>query len=310
MKGTKLPRIAAIGADQWGMVSTAQATAVGADARTLARLAAIGELERLAHGIYRLAGNPPGPHDDLRASWIGLDPRRTAAERIAAGPTEVVSHRSAAVIHTLGDLDADTLEFTTSVRRQPRRADIHIHRGRIEDDDWTLVDGLPVTTPLRTIRDLAEARIDRGHLAGAVRDALLQHGIPIRQVSAALASHAHAYGVTAGDGNRLVDLLLSEAGIPQSTMDVVLRASADAHTRTPIGPDFERAVQDAVRATVGRTIDELAASFDPAADTRTALRQWWMNLQTQNAQRQHGAPAQVLPETSPADASKDADDDR
>lgn len=240
MRGTAIPLLASIGVDQWGMVSSAQATAVGADARTLARLAGIGELERLAHGIYRLAGTPPGPHDELRAAWIGLNPGRTAAERITAGPTEVVSHRSAAVVHTLGDLDADLMEFTTSVRRQPRRADVRIHRGTIDDNDWTLVDGLPVTTALRTIRDLADARVDRGHLAGVVRDAVLLHGISVGQVSATLASHARAYGVTAGDGDRLVDLLISEAGVPQATLDVALRVGSIS------GPGAERMVESSL----------------------------------------------------------------
>ncbi|MDT5040740.1 MAG: hypothetical protein QOE51_1725 [Actinoplanes sp.] len=279
MKGTKLPQIAAIGAGQWGMVSTAQATAAGADARTLARLAAIGELERLAHGIYRLAGSPPGPHDDLRAAWIGLDPRRTAAERIAAGPTEIVSHRSAAVLHALGDLDADVLEFTTSVRRQPRRTDIRIHRGTIGEQDWTLVDGLPITTALRTVHDLADARIDRGHLAGVVRDVLLQHGVSVGQAASVLASAARAYGVTTGDGYRLVDLLLSEAGIPQSTLDIALRASPDARARMTSGPEFERAVQNAVRARIGHTFADLTASLNSTDDTRAAIQQW-LNLST------------------------------
>src|SRR5690606_34660884 len=131
MSRTKLSEIAAIAAGQWGMISTAQATAVGADARTLARLANAGELERLTHGVYRLAGSPPGPHDELRAAWIAMDPGRTVADRIASGPVEVVSHRSAAVVHELGDLDADVLEFTASRRRQTRRPDVRIHRGEI-----------------------------------------------------------------------------------------------------------------------------------------------------------------------------------
>jgi hypothetical protein len=246
MKKTKLPLIAAVGADQWGMVSTAQATAVGADARTLARLASMGELERLAHGIYRLAGGPPGPHDDLRAAWIGLNPGRTAADRIAASPTEFVSHRSAAVLHGFGDLDADQLEFTTSVRRQSRRPDIRIHRGTIGSDEWTLVDGLPTTTALRTIEDLADAHIDRGHLAAVVRDALLQHNLPVEKVAAVLAPAARAYGVTAGDGNHLVGLLISEVGIPKTTLDVaqISLAFADSagssDTVTVVWPAVQR----------------------------------------------------------------------
>ena len=225
MKRTKLPEIAAIAADQWGMVSTAQATAVGIDTRTVSGLATKGDLERLTHGVYRLTGTPPGPHDDLRAAWIALDPRPTAAERIAAGPTEVVSHRSAAVLHELGDLDADILEFTASVRRQTRRTDVRIHRGTLDGDDWTLTNGLPVTTPVRTIKDLAHDHVDLGHLAGVVRDALVQQGLAIEQVVTALGPYAPTYGVTAGDGSRLVDILLREAGVPQSILDIAMRST-------------------------------------------------------------------------------------
>ena len=223
MKRTKIYEIALIAADQWGMVSTAQATIAGVDSRTLAGMAARGDLERLTHGIYRLPGTPPNPHDNLRAAWIALNPRLTAAQRITAGPTEVVSHRSAAVIHDIGDLDADILEFTTSVRRQTRRDDVRIHRGVLNGRDWTLANGLPVTTPLRTIQDLAHDHADQGHLASVVRDALIQHGLPVDQVDTVLEPYARSYGITINRDDRLLDILLSEAGIPQTTVDIVTR---------------------------------------------------------------------------------------
>lgn len=223
MNRPKSSEIATIAAEQWGMVSAAQAAIVGVHARILSKKMARGELERLAHGIYRLVGAPPSPHDDLRAAWIALTPRLTTAERIAAGPTEVVSHRSAALLHSLGDLDADLLEFTTSQRRQTRRADIRIHRGTVDDHDWTLVDGLPTTTVLRTIHDLARSHTDRGHLASVVRDALLHHGLSVDQVEKLLEPYARSYGISAESHQRLIDVLLNETGVPQSTLDVASR---------------------------------------------------------------------------------------
>jgi predicted transcriptional regulator of viral defense system len=205
------------------MVSAAQAAIVGVNARVLSKKMARGELERLAHGIYRLAGTPPSPHDNLRAAWIALAPGLTAAERIAAGPTKVVSHRSAALLHSLGDLDADLLEFTTSQRRQTRRDDIRIHRGVLNDHDWTLVDDLPTTTVLRTIHDLARSHTDRGHLASAVRDALLHHGLPVNQVETVLEPFARSYGISADSNHRLLDVLLNETGVPQTTLDIASR---------------------------------------------------------------------------------------
>jgi hypothetical protein len=265
MRREALPKIAAVAADQWGMITSAQAASVGVDARTLSRLAGTGELERLSHGIYRLAGSPPGPHDDLRAAWLAIDPRRTAADRIGAGPTEIVSHRSATILHEIGDLEADLLEFTTSTRRQTRRPDVVFHRGVISADGWTLAGGLPVTTPLRTVADLAAARIDRGHLATALRDAMLLHGVTAAAAAAALASHARAYGAPATGGRELVGILLREAGAPQSALDVAAQTGQSAR-RPPADRLMDQsAIEEAVQVAVRRALADLASRPDGSA---------------------------------------------
>jgi hypothetical protein len=252
-----LTKIASIASGQWGMITTAQAASTGIEARSLSRLAGAGELERLSHGVYRLAGSPTGPHDDLRTAWIAIDPGKTAAERISAGPTEVVSHRSAAVLLELGDLDADLLEFTTVTRRQTRRSDVVLRRGTLQPDAWTLIDGLPATTPLRTIADLSAARIDRGHLAGAVRDAMALHGVPAAPIAAVLSGHARAYGAPAGAGGQLVGILLTEAGVPQSAIDLAARGGPAVQQaladRLIAGGTFH----DIVGAAVRRTLEDL-----------------------------------------------------
>lgn len=161
-----------LAAEQWGLVTAAQARSLGVTPQALARFARQGILERLVHAVYRAAGAPPSPLDDLRAAWLALDPARRARDRRREARPAVVSFRSAAAVHGLGDLAADAMEFTVSGRKQTRRPDVRIHRGALDRGDWTIVDGLPVTTALRTIRDLASTHIDGGHLAGAVRDAL------------------------------------------------------------------------------------------------------------------------------------------
>jgi hypothetical protein len=42
-------------------------------------------------------------------------------------------------------------------------------------DDWALTAGAPAATLRRVIADVAAARIDRGHLATVVRDAILNN---------------------------------------------------------------------------------------------------------------------------------------
>src|ERR1035437_294889 len=206
--------------EQGGLTTTAQARNAGLSSQQLARLADTGVLERLRHGVYRVVGAPPNLNDDLPAAWLALAPARTAQERLADPDVEVVSHRSAAVVHQLGDLDADRLEFTTSARKQTRDSQVRFHRRRLGVGEWTLVDGLPVTTVLTTIGDLAAARLDGGHLAGVVRDAVTTHHVDLDEVVAVLSPHAHLYGVPLGQGGMLLTRMLEQAGVPESTLAV------------------------------------------------------------------------------------------
>lgn len=213
-------KIAELAGEQWGLVTAAQASSIGVSNQVLSRWTRESMLLRVAHGVYKIVGSPHDSRDELRAAWLGLDPARTATDRVAERPIDsVVSHRSAAVLHGLGDLDADVHEFTVAGRRQSRRAEVRIHTRRdgIPDDEWTVASGLPVTTVLTTIRDLAEAHIDGGHLASVVRDAVAAALIDIDELSTVLAPHAHKYGVPLGDGAGLIQRFLAEAGLPQTT---------------------------------------------------------------------------------------------
>lgn len=220
--------LADLASEQWGLVTTAQARDVGVSAQAVARLTNQGALERMTHGVYRVAGAPPAPLDELRAAWLTLDPSRRAGERLRDPSPAVVSHRSAAAIHRLGDLEADEIEFTSGQRKQTRRPDIRIHRGKVDAGEWTVVDGLPVTTVIRTVDDLAAARLDGGHLASVVRDALTRHRVDDQQLATALRRHAHRYGAPMGDGAALVTRLLQESGIDKPIERAVELASPQA----------------------------------------------------------------------------------
>ena len=214
-------RLAEVAARQWGLLTTRQSGLAGVSAQSVAKLADNGILERLSHGVYRLAGAAPDPRDELRAAWLSLDPARTAGERLNDDPPEVVSHRSAAAVLGYGDLDANRHEFTVATRRQSRRPEIRFHRGTLAAGEWNIVDGLPVTTATVTIRDLAGARLDGDHLAGVLRDAVLAGGAHPHDLAAALRPHAHTYGAPLGDGRELVRRLLVKAGIPSGLTSAV-----------------------------------------------------------------------------------------
>lgn len=256
--------VADIAAEQWGLVTTAQARAVGVSAQGVARLAAQGGLERVTHGVYRVSGAPPSPLDEIRAAWLALDPGRRATERLRDESPAVVSHRSAASILGMGDLEADTAEFTSTERKQTRRPSVRLHRGQVGPTDWTAVDGLPVTIVVRTVADLAAAHIDGGHLASVVRDALTRHQVDEQLLEEALRKHAHHYGVGIGDGEALLSRFLQESGvsepleravalaIPHASNEMALRSLEQTGQLRELNEKLaaiQRAIAPAMRAT-------------------------------------------------------------
>lgn len=210
-------QLADIATSQWGLVTTAQARHAGLTHQQMTRMARSGILQRLKHGVYRLAGVPHDPLTELRAAWLALDPETTASDRLARpDPLGVVSHRSAARIHQLGDLDADFNEFTIAEPKRTRDPDTRLYRRVLDRADWATVDGLPTTTVAATIRDLAASATDGGHLAGVVRDAILHGKITYLDAATTLRPYAHDYGAPLGDGRTLTKTLLAQAGLTRT----------------------------------------------------------------------------------------------
>ncbi|WP_197521974.1 type IV toxin-antitoxin system AbiEi family antitoxin domain-containing protein, partial [Nocardia sp. 852002-20019_SCH5090214] len=133
--------LADLAESQWGLFTTAQAAAVGVTPQQLKRMADKWLLTRVRHGVYRLAGAPAAPQELIRAEWLALEPKRSAGDRLQDPvPVGVVSHRSAAWLLELGDVDADIHEFTVPRRRGTRSADVAFHISALDRDDWRLVD--------------------------------------------------------------------------------------------------------------------------------------------------------------------------
>lgn len=217
-----------IAAEQWGIVTTPQLAAEGVSAVQLRRLAEKGIVEQLHQGVYRLVRFPTGPLDDLRAAWIGTDRRRLAAERLdGSAPLIVVSHRSAAAVYGAGDLPADTHELTATRRMRLSIPDLRIHvDAGLDRAAWDVVDGMPVTTPARTVADLAAGGVDGEHLGAIIRDLLQSDRASVDELADALAPYAAEFGHAAGDGRGVLDDLVERVGISRNTQalaDVIAR---------------------------------------------------------------------------------------
>ncbi|MFH2071275.1 MAG: type IV toxin-antitoxin system AbiEi family antitoxin domain-containing protein, partial [Actinomycetota bacterium] len=165
-------RLSAVAESQRGYFTRAQAVRVGVGDMALQRGLRSGVIERLNHGVYRIAGAGYDPHQQLRVAWLRLTPELSARERTLK-PHLWVSHRSVAALLDLGVTIADVPEFISDQRLQTRaNVDLHLRSGGLNREDWTVHDGFAVTTPARTIADLAADHMDGGHLGRIAADAL------------------------------------------------------------------------------------------------------------------------------------------
>ena len=186
-----LEAVSGTAAGQWGLFTTAQARIAGADAVYLPRLTRRGVIRSVRYGVYAMSGVPSGAIEGTRAEWLATDPARTAAERGDDVEPVVVSHETGARIHGMGDLPAGAVHLTSSRRIQTRQRGVAIHRGKLNAKEWVNLDGLPVTSPRRTLEDLASSgRWDPGQVADLVGDAIHRRLLPRGDVmrSAVLAS--------------------------------------------------------------------------------------------------------------------------
>lgn len=153
-------RLMEVAADHGGYVTPELASLTGVSDARLRVLAREGALERHGHGLFRLPTFPVGPLDELHRAVLWPAGRG------------VVSHESAAALHELCDVNPRRVHLTVPYR--PRRKGGQRYRVRVaelapgEVDD---VDGVPVTTVARTIRDLIADGTDPALVRQAIRTA-------------------------------------------------------------------------------------------------------------------------------------------
>lgn len=198
-------------AEQWGMVTTQQAGTFDVDLVTLHRLKEAGFLEPVRYGIYASTSAGASAARDEQAAWLSLQPgtpgwQRSELDRDGG----VVSHRSAARLYGLGELVNDRVELTVPRRRVKRDPTIRIRQAKLSEVDVTVIDGLPVTTPLRTICDLLGERTDTSHVATIIRQAVEAGQVRLDYVAEQIGRYARRYEVRPADGTTLLQYLLEQ----------------------------------------------------------------------------------------------------
>lgn len=165
-------RIEHLSEAQYGYFTRAQTHTAGIDDYELTRAVEYGQITRVGHGVYRVIGAPVDPLEDLRVAWLRLDPLSSPRQRTRR-PEIWVSHRSAARVLGLGVYLVETPEFTSTRKLQPRfPTRIRVRSAGLQRDEWVVRNGFAVTSVVRTIADLANEPLDRGHLGQLADDAL------------------------------------------------------------------------------------------------------------------------------------------
>jgi predicted transcriptional regulator of viral defense system len=192
---------------QWGLVTTRQAAAIGVPRMQLSRMSAAGVLERIAQGVYRMAGVPEQEHEEILAAWLSVsDGGRTGdTSRV------IVGGAAAARLHGLGDLWVDAIDLVCERRRTSRNPRVRMRTMPLPAEDVTLVEGVPVMTPMRTLADLVEQWVDLSLVADALRDADVRGVADLRERARHLAPLADRDGLSSGEA--FAEQIALEAGI-------------------------------------------------------------------------------------------------
>lgn len=239
-----------LASDQAGLVTAAQASSAGVDHLTQYRLVEAGFLERVGRGVYQVGGAQSPDYLGIRVAWLRLDPRTPAWKRKGLGVSDgVVSHRSATVIHGLGDIPAHDVELSVPRRRTTREPGVRLlTRSDLTERDVSFVSGLPVTTPERTILDLLHDHADGGHVGRVIADADRRDLVDIDKLGPRADGLGVRYGMPDASGRELLSELVSMLD-RQLTTDRVLEAS-DAAARLGYVAGVESIVEQMAKSGV------------------------------------------------------------
>lgn len=169
-----LHALTAVAAVQGGYFTAQQAEQAGYEFNHLTYHVNRGNFERVGRGLYRIPTIPLSEHDDLIRLTLWSRGRDDV-------PQAVVSHESALSLHELSDMLPGKVHLTVPRSfRRPAPPECVLHKDDLADTDSTAWGAFRVTTPLRTLTDVAsKGAVPTEQLERAVRDAL-ESGLVVR----------------------------------------------------------------------------------------------------------------------------------
>ena len=175
--------IAALAGRQHGVASRRQLLELGLGRRAIGHRIERGRLHAVHRGVYAVGHRVLSP----RGAWM--------AAVLAVGDDAVLSHRSAAALWGIRPFTGTRVDVSAD-RHLRSRAGLRFHAVRLAPDEVTTRDAIPVTTPPRTLLDLA-AVVPAHQLERAMNEAERQHLADLLSLDAVLRRHAGANGTRA-----------------------------------------------------------------------------------------------------------------
>ena len=137
--------LSTLAARQHGVVEHSQLVELGMSKHTIGRWVRAGRLHRLYRGVYAVGHAKLTRHGRFLAAVFSY------------GPGAALSHESAAVLWGLRQPRGPRIDVTVPTPGgRSRRRLLIIHRSTLEPQEVTVKDAIPVTTPVRTVLDLAD----------------------------------------------------------------------------------------------------------------------------------------------------------
>lgn len=149
-----------LAASQDGYFTTEQAEALGYEAQSVQANIVAGDWSKVERNLCRLAD---WPHSDLEqfamwCAWFGGD--------------AVISHQSAAELHGFGHLHPQFVHVSAFTNLRLTDTRLAVHRLQLEPHDFESTGTFRITTPVRTVLDLAAGGISQITLDEVVGDAV------------------------------------------------------------------------------------------------------------------------------------------
>lgn len=216
-------RVADLAQRQHGVVARRQLLALGMGRRAITGRLERGQLHKVFRGVYVVGVR----RISKRGRWM--------AAVLACGDDAILSHRSAARFWQLLPPASELVDVTCS-KTEVERKGIMGHRSSLQQDEWLVRDGIPVTSPFRTVFDLAaEAKMrelerafheaEARQLTDRVSLPLLLERYPGRRGSKnlrALLEARQPVGTTRNDFEEAFLGLVDRGGLPRPRMNAPL----------------------------------------------------------------------------------------